>query len=145
MVMRSFSKVYGLAGVRLGYTISTPEILAPLNQVKEPFAVNLLAQAAGIAALKDKAFFETSVAANRAGREYLYSEFERLGLPYLKSHTNFVLVEIGERALELQQTLLKKGVIVRPCTGYDLPTFLRITVGSESENARLIHALETLL
>jgi histidinol-phosphate aminotransferase len=145
LVMRSFSKVYGLAGARLGYGIGSPELLAPLNRIKEPFAVNLLAQAAGIAALEDRAFLEESVTINQAGRQYLYQEFKRLGLRYVKSHTNFVLVEIGPNATELQQELLKKGVIVRPCTAYDLPTFLRITIGSESENARLVDALEMTL
>jgi histidinol-phosphate aminotransferase len=145
MIMRSFSKVYGLAGVRLGYAVAAPEVLAPLNQVKEPFAVNLLAQAAGIAALEDEAFLKKSVETNRAGRQFLYREFERLGLRYLESHTNFVLVEIGSNAVQVQQQLLRAGVIVRPCTGYDLPDYLRVTVGSESENARLIRSLEDLL
>jgi histidinol-phosphate aminotransferase len=145
MVMRSFSKGYGLAGVRLGYAIALPEILAPLNRVKEPFAVSLLAQAAGIAALQDEAFLKESLAANRAGLRFLYAEFERLGLRYFESHTNFVLVEIGPRALEVQQRLLERGVIVRPCTAYDLPDFLRITVGTPAQNARLVGTLEGVL
>lgn len=145
MIMWTFSKVYGMAGVRLGYAIAMPEILDPLNRVKESFAVNLLAQAAGIAALEDEAFLKKSVAANHAGRLYLYSEFDRLGLRYIESHTNFVLVEIGPQATTVQQRLLEKGVIVRPCTGYDLPNFLRITVGNQSQNARFIEALEEVL
>jgi len=145
MIMRTFSKIYGLAGIRLGYAIAEPEILAPLNRVKEPFSVNLLAQAAGVAALKDKAFLEKTVATNHAGRIYLYGEFERLRLPYVKSHTNFVLVKIGPQATAVQEMLLKKGVIVRPCTGYDLPLFLRITVGSKTQNVRFIEALESTL
>jgi len=145
MVMRTFSKVYGLAGVRLGYAIATPETLAPLNRVKEPFAVNLLAQAAGIAALEDEEFLEKSVAANREGRAFLYRGFDRLGLRYLESHANFVLVEIGPQAVEIQQRLLEKGVIVRPCVAYDLPNWLRVTVGTEAQNARLVQALEDVL
>jgi histidinol-phosphate aminotransferase len=145
MVMRSFSKIYGLAGIRVGYAVAAPEILAVLYQVKEPFSVNLLAQAAAIAALEDKAFFEASVAANHAGRLYLYAEFERLGLPYIESHTNFVLVAFGPQALAIQEALLRKGVILRPCTAYDLPECLRITVGSREQNARLIQALEEVL
>ena len=85
------------------------------------------------------------MAANHAGRLYLYREFERLGLFYVKSHTNFVLVEVGPQAGQVVQELLEKGVIVRPCTGYDLPEFLRITVGSAEQNARLIAALEDVL
>ena len=145
MVMRTFSKVYGIAGVRLGYAFAPPEILAPLNQVKEPFAVNLLAQVAGIAALEDEAFLERSVATNHAGRLALYEQFDRLGLPYIESHANFVLVEFGPQALAIQERLLEKGVIVRGCVNYDLCNFLRITVGSEAQNARLIAALEEVL
>jgi histidinol-phosphate aminotransferase len=145
MIMRTFSKIYGLAGIRLGYAIAQPEILAPLNKVKEPFSVNLLAQAAGIAALEDKAFLEKTVTTNQAGRVYLYNEFERLGLSYVRSHTNFVLVKIGPQATAVQKMLLKQGVIVRPCTGYDLPLFLRVTVGSKTQNARFIEALESTL
>ena len=145
MVLRTFSKVYGMAGIRLGYGIAMPKVLAPLNKVKESFAVNLLAQAAGVAALEDEAFLARSVATNHAGRLYLYGEFERLGLRYLESHTNFVLVEIGPRAATIQGRLLEQGVIVRPCVGYDLPDFLRITVGSPTQNARFVAALESVL
>lgn len=145
MIMRSFSKIYGMAGIRLGYAIAIPEILAQLNKIKEPFAVNLLAQAAGIAALKDMAFLKESVAANDAGRLFFYSEFDRLGLRYIESHANFVLVEIGPQAPAVQQRLLEKGVIVRPCTAYDLPGFLRITVGNQAQNIRLIEALGGVL
>jgi histidinol-phosphate aminotransferase len=145
MVMRSFSKIYGLAGIRVGYAAAAPEILATLYKVKEPFSVNLLAQAAAIAALEDKGYFEASVAANHAGRLYLYAEFDRLGMRYTPSHTNFVLVEFGPQALVIYEALLRKGVILRPCTAYDLPECLRITVGSGEQNARLIQALEEVL
>ena len=145
MTIRTFSKAYGLAGIRLGYAIAIPEVLAPMRNVRGVFAVNILAQAAGIAALNDEAFLEKSVAVNRAGLLFLYGEFDRLGLRYIESHTNFVLVEIGPRAAMVQQRLLEKGVIVRPCTGYELPNFLRITVGDETQNVRLIETLEDVL
>ena len=145
IVMRTFSKIYGIAGVRLGYGIASPEVLAPLNQVKEPFAVNLLAQAAGIAALEDEAFLKESIAVNHAGRLTLYDAFDRLGLPYIESHANFVLVEFGPQATAIQERLLEKGIILRPCTNYDLPKFLRITVGNQAQNARLVQALEDVL
>jgi len=145
MVMRTFSKIYGVAGLRLGYAVAAPEILEPLQRVKEPFAVNLLAQAAGVAALEDVEFVSKSVEANHAGRLFLYREFERLGLRYVESHTNFILVEIGPQAVAIQRRLLEKGVIVRPCTGYDLPDWLRITVGSPAQNGRLIEGLEEVL
>jgi histidinol-phosphate aminotransferase len=145
IILRTFSKVYGMAGVRLGYGIGVPELLAPLKRSRESFGVNLLAQAAGLAALEDKAFLEETVAMNHQGRLYLYEAFERLGLEYVESHTNFILVRIGPRAGEVQQELLKKGVIVRPCTGYDLPEYLRVTVGSPAQNERFVEALEDLL
>jgi histidinol-phosphate aminotransferase len=121
LVMRTFSKIFGLAGIRLGYAIAVPGTLAPLNRVKEPFAVNLLAQAAGVAALADKDFLRKTVETTRKERHFLYDQFERLGLECIESHTNFVLVKIGPRASDLQEELLKRGVIVRPCSGYDLP------------------------
>ncbi len=145
LTMRTFSKSYGLAGIRLGYAIAPPEILTPMHQVRGVFNVNLLAQAAGIAALEDKEILEQSIAANRSGLDFLYGEFERLGLEYIESHGNFVLVKIGPQAATVQQRLLEQGVIVRPCTAYDLPNFLRVSVGNEAQNARLIKALENVL
>lgn len=145
MLLRTYSKVYGLAGVRLGYAIADPDVLAPIQKIREPFAVNLLAQAAGVAALKDDEYRWHSVAANAAGREYLYGEFVRLGLFFVESHTNFVLVRVGPQAAEIQRALLAEGVIVRPCGGYELPEFLRITVGTPPQNERLVEALASVM
>jgi len=144
LIMRTFSKVYGLAGIRLGYGMAMPSVLEPMNRAKESFAVSRLAQAAGIAALQDRAFLRRSVEANHASRLWLYGQFDRLGLFYVESHTNFVLVEIGPHAMEVQQELLKRGVIVRPCAGYDLYDFLRVTVGTPAQNARFIQTLEAV-
>jgi len=144
LTMRTLSKAYGLAGVRLGYAVAAPDILAPMNQVKEVFNVNLLAQAAGIAALEDEEFLRESVAVNRAGHRFLYGEFDRMGLHHVEGYGNFVLVEIGPQAAEVQKQLLARGVIVRPCANYDLPDFLRISVGNQAQNERLIEALENL-
>lgn len=145
LIIRTFSKVYGLAGIRLGYGIAAPCLLEPMNQVKESFAVNLLAQTAGIAALEDRAFLQETIKANHASRTWLYEQFDRLGLDYLRSHTNFILLHIGEEAVDVQQELIRRGVIVRPCVGYDLCDFLRITVGTPQQDARFINALETIL
>ena len=145
LVLRTFSKIYGMAGLRLGYGLACPEVMAALQTVRESFPVNRLAQAAGLAALEDAEFLRRTVEMNHAGRLYLYREFERLGLPCVRSHTNFVLVKVGPQAGRLFQALLRQGVIVRPCTGYDLPEHLRITVGTPEQNARLIEALETVL
>lgn len=145
MILRTFSKVYGLAGIRLGYAFAMPSVLAPLNRAKESFAVNLLAQAAGVAALEDQEFLRRSVQANSASRRWLYGQFERLGLPYVPSHTNFVLVEVGPQAAAVQQALLRRGVIVRPCGGYDLPDHLRVTAGTPDQDAWFIEALEAVM
>jgi histidinol-phosphate aminotransferase len=145
LVLRTFSKIYGMAGVRLGYGIASPEVMTALQAVRESFPVNRLAQAAGLAALEDREFLRQTVEMNRAGRLFLYQELERLGLACTRSHTNFVLVRVGPRAGQVFQALLRQGIIVRPCVGYELPEHLRITVGTAEQNARLIRALETVL
>jgi histidinol-phosphate aminotransferase len=145
LIMRTYSKIYGLAGIRLGYGIGDPELLAPLGKIKEPFSVNSLAQAAGVAALDDVEFLQASIRHNHEARQYLYREFDRLGLFYIQSHTNFIMVKIGPQACEMGHELLKRGVIIRPCDGYDLPEFLRITLGTPDQNMRLVAALEQVL
>ncbi len=145
IVLRTFSKIYGMAGLRLGYGVAQPELLAPLHRSSESFPVNRMAQVAGQAALNDREFLRETVVVNQAGRHYLYGEFERLGLRYAPSHTNFVLVHVGPRADDVFHGLLRRGVIVRPCHNYDLPEFLRITIGTPEQNARLVAALEAVL
>jgi histidinol-phosphate aminotransferase len=145
LIMRTYSKIYGLAGIRLGFGIGDPELLAPLGKIKEPFSVNSLAQVAGIAALEDEECLKASIQHNHEARQYIYKEFDRLGLFYIRSHTNFVMVKVGAQACEIGQELLKMGVIIRPCDGYDLPEFLRITLGTPEQNARLVAALEQVL
>lgn len=145
LILRTYSKVYGLAGIRLGFGIGDPDILAPMLKIKEPFAVNALAQVAGIAALEDEEYRMASVAANHAGRQFLYREFERLGIFYVRSHANFVLARVGPQADRIFRELLGIGVIVRPCKGYALPEFLRITVGDGAQNARMIESLSVVM
>ncbi len=145
MVMRTFSKIYGLAGLRLGYAIGSPATLSHLYCVKEPFSVNMLAQIAGQAALGDDEFLEHTLSVNRSGREYLYKEFDRLDLGYVQTQANFILAELGPRAGEIVESLMQKGVIIRPCTAYDLPAFARISIGSAEQNERLVKTLEEVL
>jgi len=145
LVLRTFSKVYGMAGIRLGYGLGHAEVVGALAKVRAAFTVNRLAQAAGIAALDDDAFVRESVGINLQGRQQLSAAFDRLGLEYAESHTNFVLVKIGPAALDVMEGLLRRGIIVRPMTGYELPEFLRISIGTSEQNERLIGALETLL
>lgn len=144
-VMRTFSKVYGLAGIRVGYGFAHPNVVSTLLKVKPPFNVNVLAQAAGIAALTDTDFVDHAVNVNRSGRQYLYREFDRMGLSYAESHTNFILVRIGSNAVTVQQELLQRGVIVRPCVGYELPEYLRVSIGTMDQNKRFIAALGEIL
>ncbi len=145
LVLRTFSKVYGLAGVRLGYAFGHPKTIAPLFKVKPAFTVNVLAQAAGIAALEDEEFVRFTVDENRKGRRFLCEAFDRLRIEYADSHTNFVLIRIGPKAVDVQRALLRRGIIVRPCVAYDLPDFLRISIGKAEQNERLVAALAELL
>lgn len=145
IVLRTFSKVYGLAGIRVGYGFAHPDLIASMMRIKMVFNVSIPAQAAGIAALQDDAFLHRSIDMNLAGRRFLCSAFARLGLTFAESHTNFVLAHVGPDACQVQQQLLEAGVIVRPCVGYDLPEFLRISIGTAEQNERLIQELERIL
>jgi len=144
-VLRTFSKVYGLAGIRIGYGFAHSDSISTLFKIKPPFNVNVLAQAAGIAALQDSDFVTQSVDTNKIARQILYRELDRLGLSYADSHTNFILFRIGPNAADVQQSLLKRGVIVRPCSGYDLPEFLRVSIGTPAQNERFIMTLSEVL
>jgi len=144
LVSRSFSKAYGLAGLRVGYGIAQPELTDLLNRVRQPFNCNSLAQAAAVAALADEAFVARGVAINRAGMAQVTDAFAALGLRYLPSHGNFVLVEVGDGD-RIYQGLLRRGVIVRPVANYGLPRWLRVTIGLPGENERFIVALREAL
>jgi len=142
---RTFSKIYGLAGLRIGYGVMPAEFAEYMNRVRQPFNTNSLAQAAALAALDDDAFVRRSRANNRRGLKFLYHEFKRLKIESIPSVANFVLMKSPRDAKQLYDQLLHKGVIVRPMGGYRLPQWLRVTVGSPAENRRLIAALEELL
>lgn len=143
-VTRTFSKAYGLAGLRVGYAVSHPDVADYLNRVRQPFNVNHLALAAARAALTDTAHLQRSVALNAAGLQQYYAAFDRLGLDYIPSAGNFVTVRVGAAA-GINEQLLRRGIIVRPVANYELPEHLRISVGSEKENQRCIEALEAIL
>jgi histidinol-phosphate aminotransferase len=129
IVTRTFSKAYGLAGLRAGYAVSRPEIAQLLNRVRQPFNVNSIAQAAALAALDDAAHLEKSIRLNREGMRQLASGFRRLGLSHSESVANFVVVDTGGPAAGLYERLLRHGVIVRPIANYGMPNHLRVTVG----------------
>jgi len=137
----TFSKVYALAGLRIGYGISHPDIADLLNRVRQPFNTNLIAQAAALAALDDENHIQQSVRLNNEGKAFLQHELDKLGLASLPSMGNFLTVNMGQHAASVYDALLKKGVIVRPVENYQMPNYLRITVGTSEQNRRLIEAL----
>jgi len=144
IVTRTFSKAYGLAGLRVGFALAQPRLTDLLNRVRQPFNVNSLAQTAAIAALGDTAFLQKSYQVNKAGKQMLVQAFDDLGLTYIPSYGNFVLVKVGDAA-RINLELLKRGVIVRPVAGDGLPEWLRVTVGLPAENQTFIAALTDVL
>jgi histidinol-phosphate aminotransferase len=141
IVTRTFSKIYGLAGLRVGYAVASPEVADLLNRVRQPFNVNNLAIAAAHAALDDHLFVANSYELNRRGMEQIVAGLKRLGLDHIPSHGNFITFAVTDGAA-VNLKLLKQGVIVRPIGGYGLPNHLRVTIGLETENARFLEALE---
>ena len=144
VVSRTFSKAYGLAALRVGYGIMHPRVADMLNRVRQPFNVNALAQAAALAALADTDYVAQSRAINREGMQALEAGFRALGLSWVPSHANFLLVRVGDAGRVYQQ-LLRRGVIVRPVANYGLPEWLRVTVGLPEENRRFLAALAAAL
>jgi len=144
VICRTFSKIYGLAGLRVGYALASAEIADLMNRVRQPFNVNNLALAGALAALDDGEFLQASYELNRAGMGQIVAALERLKLEYIPSYGNFVTFRAGDGAA-VNHKLLKQGVIVRPIGGYGLPEWLRVTIGTERENARFIEALEKAL
>lgn len=141
LVTRTFSKIYGLAGFRIGYSVSQPEMAELLNRVRQPFNINMPAQFAAVAALKDEQHVQMSRGKNFVGMRQLESAFETMGLSWIPSAGNFISVGFSKDAMPINDALLRQGVIVRPVANYGMPTYLRITVGSEQENQRFIDAL----
>lgn len=145
VVTRTFSKAYGLAGLRIGYALAHPEVADMLNRVRQPFNVNSMALAAAEAALDDETHLRASVACNTAGLQQVRAGLAALRLHCLPSQGNFVLVDVGRPAASVYEALLKQGVIVRPVGAYGLPQHLRITIGTPPQNARMLAALERAL
>jgi histidinol-phosphate aminotransferase len=148
IVSRTFSKAYGLAGLRVGFAIAQPAVTDLMNRIRQPFNVNSMAQAAAIAALTDTAFLEKGARNNAAGYRQFVEAFEEMGLEYVPSHGNFVLVKVGDddgAGARVNLALLKQGVIVRPVGAYGLPQWLRISIGLPQENAIFLAALRKAL
>lgn len=144
IVTRTFSKAYGLAGLRVGFALAQPRLTDLLNRVRQPFNVNSLAQAAAIAVLHDHEFLQQSYELNRLGKQELEQAFAGLGLTYIPGYGNFVLVHVGDAA-RINTELLKRGIIVRPVIGDGLPEWLRVSIGLPEENRAFIRALTDIL
>lgn len=144
LLMRTFSKIYGLAGLRLGYGIGHKEIIQAIEKVRQPFNVNSIAQAAGFAALDDVEHINKTKENNKAGIKYYQEQLRKLNLEYIPTHANFILVKVGD-GQKVFVELQKLGIIVRPMGGYGLPEWVRITIGTPAENERCINSLKTVL
>lgn len=145
LVSRTFSKAYGLAALRVGYAISSPLIADVLNRVRQPFNVNSLALSAACAALDDNEYLAASRTCNTNGMRQLEAGFKQLGLEWIPSKGNFIAVDFDRDAAPVNQALLREGVIVRPVGGYGMPNFLRVSIGTETENARFLDVLRKAL
>ena len=144
LLMRTFSKIFGLAGLRVGYGIAVPELIAALEKIRQPFNINSIAQAAALAALEDTGHLEKTRANNFSGRHFLETEIRRMKLKFVPTAANFVLVHVGD-GQKVFNDLQKLGVITRPMGGYNLPEWIRVSIGTPMENERCVEALHKVL
>lgn len=142
IVLKTFSKAYGLAGLRIGYAVADSELVSGMEKVRQPFNVNALAQAAATAALEDKKFLKKTRRIILEGKDYLYDALNKLGIAYVPSVANFILIDTGKDGMALCKDMLKYGVIVRDMQQYGLKNFIRVTIGTKKENERFIKVLK---
>jgi len=145
IALRTFSKIYGLAGLRIGFAVANGDLIGLMERVREPFPVNRVAQAAALAALRDEKHVERVLRTNEEGKAFLYEQFQRLNIDYVSTQANFIFVDFKRDSQEIYDALLKEGVIIRPGIIWDYPTSARITIGTMDENRRLIEKLEGIL
>ena len=145
VVTRTFSKAYGLAGLRVGYSVSSPIIADLMNRIRPPFNVNSPAQVAAVTALADDEYLQQSLSLNLAGMKQMINAFDNMGLPFIPSIGNFVCVEVGDDAGVVYDALLRRGVIVRPVANYGMPRHLRVSIGTEQENAVFLTQLAEVM
>jgi len=145
IVLRTFSKVYGLAGLRIGYGLGREDLVDCLYQVRDPFPVHRLAQVAAVAALNDDDHAIRSIQLVHEGKRYLYKELDRMGISYVPSQANFIFIDFGRDSEEVFQSLLKEGIIIRPGKVWGYPTFARLTIGRMNDNRKFIKALRKIL
>ena len=145
VIVKTFSKIYGLAGLRIGFAMGDNEVIDKIQKPREPFNVNSLAQLAAVAAIDDKDHIEKSFQLNNSGMLFMKTEIAKMGLKIYPSHANFILVDFGCPARNIYEELLKRGIIVRPLVNYNLPNCLRITIGTQDENKRFVFGLKEVL
>jgi len=145
IILKTFSKSYGLAGLRIGYAVLDAELAGLMERVRQPFNINSLAQAGAQAALDDKEFLRKTRKLVLEGKDYLYDNLKKLGLAYVPSITNFILVDVGQDGVEIFNRMLRFGVIVRDMKQYGLKNFIRVTIGTKKENERFIRVLKKIL
>ncbi|MFQ6066458.1 MAG: histidinol-phosphate transaminase [bacterium] len=145
IILRTFSKIYALAGLRVGYGIGNPEIIGLLNKARPPFNVNSLAQVAALASLEDENQVNRSKSLVREGKAFLYSNLRRLKVSFIPTQANFILIKIGKKAKDVEVKLLKKGIIVRGMGAYNLPHYIRVTIGTKPQNEEFIKSLQATL
>lgn len=144
LIIRTFSKAYGLAGLRIGYGVSNPAVIDTLNKVRMAFNTGSLAQVAGLAAWDDRDHVSKSVQTNRTELEFLYGELSKRGVKYVPSQANFVFMDLGKPSVEVNAAMLKSGVIIRPMAGWGFPTMIRVSVGTHDQNLKFLSALDAL-
>ena len=144
IITRTFSKIYGLAGLRIGYGIASPVLVETLNRVRQPFNCSLVGQAAARAALTDTAHVKESQKSNATGKAFLYKAFDEMGVRYIETEGNFIMLHVEPSGAEITDALLKQGIIVRPMNGYGYPNAVRVTIGTQQENERFIKALKVV-
>ena len=144
-VLRTFSKLYGLAGLRIGYGFAAEDLIDYMNRVRQPFNANTLAQAAAIAALDDSEFVAHTLKVVKDGLQYLYQNLDEMGLEFLPTQSNFFLIKVPRKGKEIYERMLKQGVIVRSMDSYGLPDYIRINVGLQEENERFVRSLKEIL
>jgi histidinol-phosphate aminotransferase len=145
IVLRTFSKAYGLAGLRIGYGVAKKEIIDILNRARPPFNVNSLAQTAALASLKDENQVERSRKLIKEEKKFFYSHLKKLGLCFVPTQANFILIKVGERAKDIEEDLLHRGIIVRGMQGYNLPWYIRVSIGTREQNEEFIKNFRAIL
>ena len=145
IVLRTFSKLYGVAGLRVGYTLGRKELINGMNKVREAFSVSRIAQVGALASLNDETHKEKTLETIKEGKAYLYATFDKMGIAYIPSHTNFIFLDLKRDSQEVFEYLVKQGVLIRPGNQFGSDTFIRVTIGTMDENRKFITALQKLI